>query len=127
MKHQSDQIKSLTDAIGTIGTSTSTLSAVAARTPGIRNVNERDVATPSKRRRTDAFPNTERPANDPSFASVAARHRATGSNVIPGISSLNGDASRPRRPSIMFGTSKTGKDDNTQLLAADVALVASGV
>ena len=128
MKHQSDQIKSLTDAIGSIGTSTATLSAAAARTPGFRNVNERNVVTPNKRRRTDAFPNTERPANDPSFASVAARHRATGSNVIPGISSLNGDASRPRRPSIMFGTSKTGKDDNTtQLLAADVALVASGV
>ena len=49
------------------------------------------------------------------------------SNVIPGISSLNGAAPRPRRPSIMFGTSKTGKDDNAQLLAADVALVASGV
>ena len=108
MKHQSDQIKSLTDAIGSIGTSTATLSAAAARTPGFRNVNERNVVTPNKRRRTDAFPNTERPANDPSFASVAARHRATGSNVIP-------------------GTSKTGKDDNTQLLAADVALVASGV
>ena len=51
---------------------------------------------------------------------------------ISGINKMQTGSLKPphtvkRKPSIMFGTAKTGRDDNENLLAADVCLVASGV
>jgi hypothetical protein len=44
----------------------------------------------------------------------------------PGVQP-SGTPIRQRKPSIMYGKAKMGKDGAEELLAADVALVASGV
>ena len=49
---------------------------------------------------------------------------------ITGIDPIRSEASSQqpkRKPSILFGTARTGKDNGERLLAADVCLVASGV
>ena len=88
-------------------------------------------ATPNKRKRYDEEVVAERPSSieqtAPSY-STADRTRMNHPN-IPGVSRLatSNIGNKQRRPSIMYGTSKTGKDDNVELLAADVALVAFGI
>ena len=66
---------------------------------------------------------------DTSYASTAAKLVKV-KGIIPGIGKLDKNKdkeSKPRKPSIMYGTSKTGKDESEELLAADVSLVATGV
>ena len=141
MTQQSVQIKSLTEAFNASKSETSSVKPAA-----FRNIASSTGTTdsPNKRKRVDDSnsPGTATHSSvdsgligniskatvlKPSYAQYAANGPKTPRGV-PGINRVNsGTEVNARRPSIMYGTAKLGKDDNEELLAADVALVASGV
>ena len=67
-------------------------------------------------------------APTPSYASMTSV-RSSGVSGIDRLNQVTGQptGNRQRRSSIMYGTSKTGTSEGTEFLAADVALVATGV
>ena len=148
MKQQLEQMRNLTDVIGS-STATAVTTSVQ-RPPIFRNAVQSVVSmtdSPNKRKRTEEplrvvhkahapQPTNTEPTNGtplvPSFAAVTSIgnhfNPVRQSQNVQGINRLNNNAKPPpRRQSVMYGTSKTGKDDNVELLAADVTLVAMGV
>ena len=133
MKQQGEQLRCLSNIVTSIG------KQVPNYTPSFLRTNNSVVAstvdlssTPSKRKRYDEEVVTdERPLSTeqsgPSYC-TAAKSALIQPN-LPGVNRLvnSNNGNKQRRPSIMYGTSKTGKDDNVELLAADVALVAFGI
>ena len=124
MKQQSDQIKELQSLCrASVGPPPSNI-----RPPIFRNIRSANdySASPNKRKREDTDVVVLPPAQEqahPSFVQVASQN-------LPGIRQIG--ASQPPQPprrssTVMYGTSKVGKDENEELLAADVALVAFGV
>ena len=136
MKQQNEQIKFLTNTVGSLGQSGSG----SLPNPLLKKVHTskliastENVESPNKRKRPDENEKHSEVVNDSaihpsglqSYAGAAAIQPAG----FPGIQKLQSQSNQPgrRRPSIMFGTARTGKDDSESLLAADVCLVASGV
>ena len=70
--------------------------------------------------------NTFHPPGGISYSRVATL-QPSGMTGIAQIQSEGSSQPPRRKPSIMFGTARTGIDDGERLLAADVCLVASGV
>ena len=134
IKQQTDQMTELKNLINM----SSNPPASMVRPPVFKHVRAAAVidgstASPNKRKRHNennseditivtTAPPGPNSVSEPSFSSVAK----LGNQNVNGIKQLNNDRP-PRRPSIMYGTSKVGNDENVELLAADVALVASGV
>ena len=154
MRQQNDQIKNLTNTVGLLGMPkrthvTKVTTSNDLESPGKRKRMEEkdDKSGPA----TSFHPAGTVSEESTSFQSFPPL-RSTGTGFQPSAniqkaapksyagaatlqpSGMTGiqqiqpqDAQTRRRPSIMFGTAKTGKDDNESLLAADVSLVASGV
>ena len=151
MKQTNEQLRNLTAVVGTVGQGGS--GKAPAVNPAVAKVILKDIVedSPRKKRKTpdqdgmdvdagDVFDNN---VNTNSYAKAAngnhGQHFPPLNGKVDGIrrvqpsgrtSPVNqpaGTPVRPRKPSIMYGKAKMGKDGSEELLAADVALVASGV
>ena len=99
--------------------------------PVFKHITVVNVDSPGKRKRMDEpgeameMENDFQPAGSSSYATIA---KINGKLVgINRLGQKDNNLPKGRKPSIMYGTYKTGKDDAEELLAADVGLVASGV
>ena len=127
MKQQNEQMTNLTNSIGAIGPAPPS----ALNTKAFKHVKVVNLDSPGKRKRLEENEEAVEVEKDDaskhlSYASVA-QLKKVGTGNVPGIKRMEQTDNRQRKPSIMYGTSKVGKDDTEELLAADVSLVASGV
>ena len=142
MKQTNEQLRSLTEVVGTIGPGGS--GRVSVGNPAVAKIiqSERSLDSPSKKRKTPGDDDLEDVVfanNATTYANIAGAqnvHNKTGQ--VAGIKSFQPPGIKPqgvqpsgtprqRKPSIMYGKAKMGKDGAEELLAADVALVASSL